>query len=60
MTGIPQGSAFHASNRLALQQTGFGANNPFGQQQQQNQNQNQQQQQQQKPNSQNDQPFFSI
>jgi hypothetical protein len=33
-----------------MQQTGFGANNPFGQPQQQ-------QQQQQKPN---DQPFFSI
>ncbi|WVR00026.1 hypothetical protein IAU59_007168 [Kwoniella sp. CBS 9459] len=57
---IPVGSAFHGSNRMAMQQTGigaqptgFGANNPFGQMQ----SQQQQQQQQQKPA---DQPFFSI
>ncbi|WVR07506.1 hypothetical protein IAU60_004548 [Kwoniella sp. DSM 27419] len=49
---IPVGSAFHNSNRMAMQQTGaqnLGANNPFGQMQQQ--------QQQQKPA---EQPFFSI
>jgi epsin len=46
--GIPVGSAFHQSNRMAVQQTGaggFGANNPFGQPQQQKQV---------------DQPFFSV
>ncbi|RSH88772.1 hypothetical protein EHS25_003000 [Saitozyma podzolica] len=45
---IPVGSAFHQSNRMAVQQTGaggFGANNPFGQPQQQKQA---------------DQPFFSV
>ncbi|KAI9637451.1 uncharacterized protein MKK02DRAFT_32293 [Dioszegia hungarica] len=50
---VPTGSAFHQSNRLHVQQTGFGGNNPFGQPQQQGQ----QQQQQQKPA---EQPFFSI
>ena len=49
---IPVGTGFHASNRMAGQQTGFGANNPFGQAQQGGQQQQQQQQ--------NDQPFFSI
>lgn len=44
------GSAFHNSNRMAMQQTGLGANNPFGQQQ----NPHQQQQQN------NEQPFFTI
>jgi epsin len=49
-TGIPVGSGFHQSNRMAVQATGLAPNNPFGQMQQQ-------QQQQQKPN---DQPFFSV
>jgi epsin len=51
--GIPVGSGFHSSNRMAFEQTGqgphqtgFGANNPFGQVGQQ-----------QKPT---DQPFFSV
>jgi len=48
--GIPVGTGFHPSNRVAVQKTGFGANNPFGQAQ------NQQQQQ----SKQSDQPFFSI
>lgn len=43
---IPVGSGFHNTNRLALQQTGFGANNPFGQVGQQQKS--------------NDQPFFSV
>lgn len=45
---------FHNSNRLAMQGTGLGANNPFGQQN----NNNQQNQQQQQTN--NEQPFFTI
>lgn len=44
---------FHQSNRMAMQGTGLGANNPFGQQ-----TNNQQQQQQQQQN--NEQPFFTI
>lgn len=42
---------FHQSNRLAMQGTGLGANNPFGQQPNQQQQQNQQN---------NEQPFFTI
>lgn len=44
---------FHQSNRMAMQGTGLGANNPFGQQQNNQQNQQQQQQN-------NEQPFFTI
>jgi len=44
---------------MAVQKTGFGANNPFGQPKQQ-QGQQQQQQQQQGQQGQSDQPFFSI
>lgn len=51
--GIPQGAAFHASNRVAHQQTGLGPNNPFARQQQQQQPDSQQ------PDS-NSQPFFSV
>jgi len=43
---IPVGTGFHQKNQLAIQQTGFGGNNPFGQAQQQP-----------KPS---EQPFFSI
>lgn len=53
-SGIPVGSTFHNSNRVAVQQTGaggLGANNPFGQRQAQ-------QSQQQGQSS--EQPFFSI
>lgn len=52
--GIPVGSTFHNSNRVAVQQTGAGSlgpNNPFGQRQAQ---QGQQQGQS------SEQPFFSI
>lgn len=53
-SGIPVGSTFHNSNRIAMQQTGaggLGANNPFGQKQaQQGQQQGQSREQ----------PFFSI
>jgi hypothetical protein len=56
--GIPIGSPFHPSNRLAVQQTGLGANNPFGQRQQQNGAASGGGQP--SSTSQNEQPFFSV
>lgn len=57
--GIPTGSAFHNSNRMAIQKTGqMGGNNPFGQMQNQGATGSQGGQQAQSGRS--DQPFFSI